>query len=178
MVKKKLAPKYKLTMRIGSVVSSLFLAFFFGIFISTIIISFGYSFGTMSEFPFLKISLVFIFIFLFFLVVSQIWVTLSYNRWFYEFTDNQLRIEQGVIWKKYSNIAYSRIQNIDILRGIFARLFGYSSLNIQTAGYSAMPAGRGSFSEGYIPAVPVKEAEEIREFLIKKITRSFKKQGL
>jgi len=70
-----------------------------------------------------------------------------------------------VFWKRYSNIPYERIQNVDVHRGIIARTFGFSSVMIQTAGFSG-PAG----AEGNIPAVEMKHAEEIRNFVMKKIT--------
>ena len=51
-------------------------------------------------------------------------------------------------------------------------LLGFSSLNIQTAGYSgAGNRGRGILAEGHIPAVSVKRAEEIRSLLMKKIVK-------
>lgn len=95
----------------------------------------------------------------------------------YEFTSNQLRVERGIIWKRYSNIPYQRIQNVDITRGIIARICGFSSVNIQTAGYSMPANGRGVHSEGYLPAVSVKEAEQVREFLMKEISKN-NKSGL
>lgn len=110
------------------------------------------------------------------LVLGEIWVRMAYDRWFYEFTNDNLRLERGVIWKRYSNIPYGRIQNVDITRGIIARIIGFSTVNIQTAGYSAA-SGKGIHSEGYIPAVSEKEAEQIRDFLIKKIEKR-NKQGL
>jgi len=113
------------------------------------------------------------------ILLVELYSRLSYHFWLYEFTDSQLRIERGIIWKKYSNIPYERIQNVDITRGVIARLNGFSTVNIQTAGYS-MPSGNrgGAWSEGYIPAVPMAEAEHIREFVIKKISRKGRKQGL
>jgi len=44
-------------------------------------------------------------------------------------------------------------------------MFGFSSIAIQTAGYSAQ-----SYAEGYIPAVEMNQAEQIRNFVMKKIT--------
>lgn len=103
-------------------------------------------------------------------ILGEIYARMSYNRWFYEFTQTNLKIERGIIWKKYSNIPYERIQNIDIERDIIARIFGFSSVLIQTAGYSG-GARYGLHSEGYIPAVSIGEAEKIREFVIKKISK-------
>ena len=101
----------------------------------------------------------------FVVVASEIYAQMSYNRWFYEFTDEGLRLERGIIWKRYSNVPYERIQNVDVHRGIIARIFGFSSVLIQTAGYSTHP-----YAEGYIPALDVNQAEQIRSFVMKKIT--------
>ena len=112
------------------------------------------------------------------IIVGEIYARMAYSRWFYEFTNTEIKLERGIIWKKYSNIPYERIQNVDITRGIIARMLGFSSLNIQTAGYS-MPVGRygGYHSERYIPAVDLNKAEEIRSFIMKKIAKR-KSQGL
>ena len=102
---------------------------------------------------------------LFVIVFSEIYAQMSYNRWFYEFTEEGLRLERGIIWKRYSNVPYERIQNVDVNRGVIARMFGFSSVMIQTAGFSG-PAG----AEGNIPAVEMNKAEELRSFVMKKIT--------
>jgi len=105
------------------------------------------------------------------LIVGEIFARMSYTRWKYEFTQTELKLERGIIWKRYSNIPYERIQNVDLHRGVIARMFGFSTLNIQTAGY-ASSYGRGlPKSEGHIPAVSTKRAEEIRNFLMKKISK-------
>lgn len=103
----------------------------------------------------------------------EIITRMSYNRWFYEFTSEGLRLERGIIWKRYSYVPYERIQNVDIRRGIFARMFGFSAVVIQTAGYSAQ-----AMAEGHIPAVDANEAESIREFILKRISKKGMKQGL
>jgi membrane protein YdbS with pleckstrin-like domain len=102
---------------------------------------------------------------------------MSYNRWFYDFSDEQLRLERGIIWKKYSNIPYERIQNVDITRGVIARICGFSTVMIQTAGFSYSP-NKSYMAEGYIPGVAKEEAEQIREFVIKKVSKKGKNQGL
>jgi membrane protein YdbS with pleckstrin-like domain len=96
---------------------------------------------------------------------------MSYNRWFYEFTPEGLKIEKGIIWKTYKNIPYQRIQNIEIHRGIIARMCGFSTVDLQTAGY-AFSGHRGgrSRAEGHLPAIDIKAAEEIREFVMSKIS--------
>ena len=105
---------------------------------------------------------------------------MAYNRWFYEFTTTNLKIEKGIIWKKYSNIPYERIQNIDIHRGVLARMLGFSTVDIQTAGFHIVYSKSGGMpiSEGHIPAVSPEGAEKIREFLMKKLSLRGKGQGL
>lgn len=103
------------------------------------------------------------------IILVEIYARMSYNRWKYEFTHTNLKLERGIIWKRYSNVPYERVQNVDINRGIIARIFGFSTVNIQTAGLSY--GGRhGTGAEGHIPAVEIERAEQIRDFLMKKIS--------
>ena len=128
---------------------------------------------------FMLIFLGLLFIITIWVILAEVYVHWAYKLFLYEFTNTELKIERGVIWKKYSNIPYERVQNVDVTRGIIARIFGFSSVNIQTAGYSGFAyrrRGFGMHSEGSLPAVSIKEAEEIRKFVIKKI--SGKKSGL
>ena len=111
------------------------------------------------------------------IIIAEIYARMSYARWFYEFAPTNLKIERGIIWKKYSNVPYERVQNVDIHRGIIARLCGFSSVAIQTAGLSYSRRG-GAGAEGSIPAVSPERAEKIRDFLMKKITKKFDGQGL
>ena len=106
---------------------------------------------------------------------AEIYARMAYKRWFYEFTDTNLKIEHGIIWKHYKSIPYERVQNVDIHRGVIARILGFSSVVIHTAGYSGGYSGYGGYAaakfgaEGLIPAVNTEEAENIRGFLMKKI---------
>lgn len=113
------------------------------------------------------------------LIFGEIYARLAYNNWGYEFTERELKIEKGIIFKNYKSIPYQRIQNVDIHRGILARMFGFSTLDIQTAGYSGGYSryGRGrSTAEGHIPAVSIERAEQIRNWVMEQIVG--KKSGL
>jgi len=110
-----------------------------------------------------------------FLILDYIWARLSYHFWRYELTEIAYKAERGIIWKRYISIPYERIQNVDIHRGIIARLLGLSDIQIQTAGYGAVGA-RGVGSEGRLPGLSKEKAEEIREELIKRAKGT--KQGL
>ena len=104
------------------------------------------------------------------IIIFYYWAKLTYRFWKYEITEDAVRIERGVIWKKYISIPYERIQNVDIYRGVLARIFGLSVLNIQTAGYSG---GGGRYGvlltpEGNLPGLDINTAEQLRDDLIKR----------
>lgn len=102
---------------------------------------------------------------------------LTYHYYRYEMSDLVFKKEHGIIWKKYVSIPYDRIQNVDIHRGVLARLLGLSDIQIQTAG--GITAGSyGSFSEGRLPAVSKEEAEKLRDELIQRARSSRTHQGL
>ena len=111
-------------------------------------------------------------IFLILCIFSFIWAKLVYHFYRYELTDIGFRKESGVIFKRYVTIPYDRIQNVDIYRGIFARILGLSDLNIQTAGASGAIG-----AEGRLPGLSEKIAEQLRDELIKR-ARQNRNQGL
>ncbi|MEK7158017.1 MAG: PH domain-containing protein [Patescibacteria group bacterium] len=107
-----------------------------------------------------------------FLVFCFVWAKLTYRFYRYELTDAGFRKELGVIYKKYVTIPYDRIQNVDIYRGILARILGLSDLNIQTAGASATMNRYGAMgAEGRLPALSKETAEQLRDELIQRARR-------
>ncbi|HEY1041836.1 MAG TPA: PH domain-containing protein [Candidatus Paceibacterota bacterium] len=111
-----------------------------------------------------------------YLLAAYGWALLTVRFYRYELREDGFRKEHGVIWKKYITIPYDRIQNVDIHRGILARLLGLSDLQIQTAG--AITAGSyGAFSEGRLPGIDRALAEEIRDQLVARV-RGGTTQGL
>jgi len=112
-------------------------------------------------------------------VFCWIWAKLTYRFWKYELTEDAFKKEQGVIWKKYVSLPYERIQNVDIHRGVIARILGLRDILIQTAGASAVVRGRSIYgvgAEGYLPGLGKDVAEQLREELIKRVKGT--KQGL
>jgi len=111
-------------------------------------------------------------------VAAFVCAKLVYHFWRYELIEHGFRKESGVIWKRYVTIPYERIQNVDIHRGILARLFGLSDLYIQTAGSSMASGAWGmQYAEGRLPGLSRKVAEELRDELVRR-ARSAKNQGL
>lgn len=112
-------------------------------------------------------------IFLFGVILDYIWARLFYNSYFFELTEDNIKIERGVIYKKYISIPYERIQNVDICRGLMARILRLSDLQIQTAGYSG-----AILTEGRLPGLLPEDAEKIREDLIQRIEPNRGERGL
>lgn len=145
--------------RIRGYVTVLLLWFFIGIYGSVALAFFSVPLAIGS----LILSLIFA------ISIGEIYARMSYTRWLYELGPSNLKLERGIIWKRYSNVPYNRVQNVDIQRGIIARMLGFSTIDIQTAGFSGVGRNGRGMSEGHIPAVSIDEAEKIREFLMKKI---------
>lgn len=169
MAKNNLHPGARWLFRFRIIWIIIFITIFLGFISSSFIIRFLTKTGLFSS-----ILIGWLVMFLILLAIGEIWVRLYYNGWLFEFDKNNLRLERGVIWKRYSNVPYDRIQNVDIHRGILARLLGFSSIYVQTAGYSSYGRYGLRKAEGYIPAVSVKSGEKIRDFLMKKIKKGSK----
>jgi len=109
------------------------------------------------------------------LIFFWVWAKLTYHFYRYELREDGFRKELGVIWKKYVTIPYDRIQNVDIYRGVIARILGLSDLNIQTAGASAQVSRYGTLgagAEGRLPALSREVAEQLRDELIRRAKQS------
>lgn len=110
-------------------------------------------------------------------IISYIWAKLTYHYYRYDLSELVFKKEHGVIYKKYVSIPYDRIQNVDIHRGILARLLGLSDLQIQTAGGISM-SSYGAFSEGRLVGLSKEEAERLRDEVIQRSRSSRNGQGL
>jgi len=103
-------------------------------------------------------------------IISYIWSTLVVKNYYYKLDEQGFKKDYGVIFKKNVAIPYQKIQNIDIHRGILARIMGLADLNIQTAGMTTNVRGNMSGgSEGRLPAIDYTEALRLRDEIMKNI---------
>lgn len=169
---KQLDPKSVWLFFIPSIISTTVLFIFLGFSLSAVLFTIIDSLAAVVIIVFL--------IYVLFLVLAFIWSKLIYRFYKYELIENGFRKESGIINKKYTTIPYDRIQNVDINRGILARILGLSDLQIQTAGASAT-FGRygatGIYAEGRLPGLSKEIAETLRDELIQR-SRNSKNQGL
>lgn len=107
------------------------------------------------------------------LVIAFVIAKLSYHFYRYEISEMGFKKEFGIIRKKYVTIPYDRIQNVDITRGLIARILGLSDLQIHTAGVGGI-----AFGEGRLPGLSKEDAEIMRDELIMRSRQSRSGQGL
>jgi len=163
----------------SSILRGIFMFIFFSVWLGFGIIA-PLSFHLKSIMVVLVYLLFAIFFFLLYVILCFVFAKLSYKYYKYELTNDSFRKESGIIWKRYVSVPYERIQNVDIYRGVFARLLGLSDLQIQTAGFSAVIGNRsmaGIGAEGRLPGISKETAEILREELIKRAKNS-SRQGL
>jgi len=72
--------------------------------------------------------------------LTILWEYLVWKNYDFFFGEENLNIKHGVIRKKHREIPLSRIQNVDIQRNIFQRMFGVAQVNLETAGGSTTEA--------------------------------------
>lgn len=116
---------------------------------------------------FLDISGLVVMAFVAMLVISYIWARFTYNFYSYDLDSRGFFKESGIIWKKNVSIPYKNIQNVDINRGVLARIFGLADVQIQTAGVSG--GKYGSRAEGRLPGLAVTDAMKIRDEILRHV---------
>lgn len=95
----------------------------------------------------------------FYFVVSIISGAITWFKFTYQITPEEIRIHQGFFVKKKRYIRIERIQSIDITEGIIQRLFSLVQVNIETAGSSSGKA------EGVLTAIKKEDADVFQTLL-------------
>lgn len=110
---------------------------------------------------------VFLCAYLLLLILTAIWVNLYYKSMFYTFTESEILVEKGVLWRHRNIIPYNRITNVDIRQGPMARLLRLWDIHIQTTGHHTY-GGYGT-AEAYLQGI--RNAEEVKEFVMNMVRR-------
>jgi len=96
--------------------------------------------------------------------VATNWYLNKYIDYFsYHFEKDKIVITHGVLTKIKATIPYSRIQNINIVNGVFDRMYDIYTVKVETAGSSAAAQAAQSGvarPEGYIPGLKNPEIVE------------------
>ena len=90
------------------------------------------------------------------LVVALPYLYVRYHTLRYRFDEEGIHMKVGILFRRETNLTYSRIQDIHLRSGLLQRWLGLANVQIQTASGSAGPE---LVIEGF------KEFEAIRDFL-------------
>ncbi len=110
--------------------------------------------------------------FSFFMIIEYLYLTAYLNAFSYKIKENTIVLRHGVFTKKKATIPYTRIQNINIVNGVFDRMFKTYTVKIETAGAAAAAASAQhgvAKPEGYIPGLkdPNIIGRKIKEMMTK-----------
>jgi putative transcriptional regulator len=105
-------------------------------------------------------------------LISALYFSAYFKNFSFEVQEYEIIINHGVFTKIRSTIPYKRIQNINIVNGVFDRMFKTFTVKIETAGHSPVSTGksRGIAPEGYIPGL--KDPHMIENKIMEMISRS------
>ena len=117
----------------------------------------------VSPTMFFAVTIIFV-LFLPMFLACFVFGLLGYRYFRYGFDEKEIRKESGVLSKTYSIVPFTKIQNVEIRRGVAARILDLSDVHIETAGASGTKR-----AEIVIPALAVEDAEHLRDFLAQKI---------
>ena len=91
------------------------------------------------------------------IVFTLFWPALEYNAFRYAVREQDLLVQTGVLFRRWSAIPHNRIQHVDTRQGPLERVFGLSRLLVFTAA--------GMSADGSIPGLRSEEAERLRDLL-------------
>ena len=83
---------------------------------------------------------------------------LSFYYFKYRLTNNHIEIRSGVFSKKHLNIPFERIQNVKLEQPIYYRPFGYTCLQLDTAGSAKQ--------EAKVVALNIELAEQLKKIIL------------
>lgn len=88
------------------------------------------------------------------------WATVSYLRFRFRLTGEQVLIRRGVLQREQLNVDYDRVQDVSIDSPFYARPFGMAVLKLDTAGSAKQ--------EIALAGIPLAQARDIRDQLVRR----------
>ncbi|MBL0927588.1 MAG: PH domain-containing protein [Phycisphaerales bacterium] len=107
-------------------------------------------------------------------VVAYVGIHLRYDSTWYVLSDRAMRIRRGVWVIRETTITYENVQNVHVSSGPIQRLFGFSTLVVQTAGGGGAMGPHGqSVSAGHSGVLEgIGEAEALRDEILSRVRAS------
>lgn len=98
------------------------------------------------------------------IILTAIWIPAAFRALEYTIDDDGVKMNGGVIWKKYVTVPYSKITNVDITRGPLQRLYNIGTIHVQTAGASGKQSEKAE-----LKLAGIRDLEKVREVIIQNI---------
>ena len=99
---------------------------------------------------------------------TVIWTWLEYTTYSYMIDEHAFKIKRGILTTEEISVMYRQMQNVDIERPFFYRLFGLSRIVILTAGHEDTDAPDPDEAEGILDAVDANLAVQIQSELLRR----------
>jgi hypothetical protein len=84
-----------------------------------------------------------------------------WRRWGWAFTGSELHVQHGWLVNVHTIVPVARVQHIDVMQGVFQRMFGVTTLALHTAG--------SGHSFVLLPGIARETAESIRDAIRERI---------
>lgn len=150
-----------------SLVPAVIFGFFIGSFFSAIVASLA---GSIF---FLPIALV---IFVLILIFAYVCALLRYNKEYYWITTHRVIRKKGFIGYSVYSIPMERISDVIISRSFVERIFGFSSIHVQSLAGQVSFQGSRFGGEGYLAAIP--NPEELQKMIFELVNKNRKEKKL
>ncbi|MFQ5907389.1 MAG: PH domain-containing protein [Thermoplasmata archaeon] len=102
------------------------------------------------------------------------WALLYWKMYRWRQGEEELHVWRGIIFRKRIAIPYTRVQNVNVVRGPFLLLYGLSGVEVETAGqaYSSLI----NRTEGYLPGIV--KGEALADSILERVRRGKAEGGL
>ena len=93
------------------------------------------------------------------------WVPLYHKSITYQLTVTETTWQRGVWFRQTGIVPYNRITNVDIVQGPLMRIFSFSALRVQTAGYSGQ-------ARAEIVLTGIEDPKDLQEMIMSFVRRT------
>jgi membrane protein YdbS with pleckstrin-like domain len=105
-------------------------------------------------------------------LVTYVALHLRYETTWYVITDRSLRIRRGIWVIHETTITFENVQNVRVTQGPMQRLFGISTLVVDTAGGGG-ERGKGETAKGHQGVIEgITDAERLRDLILQRLRAS------
>lgn len=98
-----------------------------------------------------------------FMLPFLFWISAYFRSLEYSVTEDVVKGQKGVFWKRYATVPYHKITNVDITQGPLQRKYDVGTIHCQTAG-----AGGQQGATAELKMEGLKDLEEVKEAIMQR----------